>query len=62
MGVLELEHVCIEEIMVPRADIYAININDDWKTIQRQLTNTPHTKVLLYRDTLDDAVGFYSCS
>lgn len=58
MGVLELEHVCIEEIMVPRADIYAININDDWKTIQRQLTNTPHTKVLLYRDTLDDAVGF----
>ena len=58
MGVLELEHVSIEEIMVPRADIYAININDDWKTIQRQLTNTPHTKVLLYRDALDDAVGF----
>ena len=58
MGVLDLEHVTIEEIMVPRADIYAININDDWKTIQRQLTNTPHTKVLLYRDTLDDAVGF----
>jgi Mg2+/Co2+ transporter CorB len=58
MGVLELEHLAIEEIMVPRAEIYAININDDWKTIQRQLTNTPHTKVLLYRDTLDDAVGF----
>lgn len=58
MGVLELEHLAIEEIMVPRADIYAININDDWKTIQRQLTNTPHTKVLLYRDMLDDAVGF----
>ncbi len=58
MGVLELEHVSVEEIMVPRADLYAININDDWKTIQRQLTHTPHTKVLLYRDTLDDAVGF----
>ena len=58
MGVLDLEQIAIEEIMVPRADIYAININDDWKTIQRQLTHTPHTKVLLYRDSLDDAVGF----
>lgn len=58
MGVLELEHVSVEEIMVPRADIYAIDINDDWKTIQRQLTNTPHTKVLLYRGALDDAIGF----
>lgn len=58
LGILDLGKVTVEEIMVPRHEIYAININDEWKTILRQLTNTPHTKVLLYRDSLDDAVGF----
>lgn len=58
VSILDLEKVSVEDIMVPRSDIYAIDINDDWKSILRQLTNTPHTKVLLYRDSLDDAVGF----
>jgi len=58
LGILDLSKVTVEEIMVPRNEIYAININGEWKTILRQLTNTPHTKVLLYRDSLDDAVGF----
>ncbi len=58
VSILDLEKVSVEDIMVPRNEIYAIDINDDWKTILRQLTNTPHTKVLLYRDSLDDAVGF----
>jgi len=58
VSILDLEKVSVEDIMVPRSEIYAIDINDDWKTILRQLTNTPHTKVLLYRDELDDAVGF----
>jgi len=58
VSILDLEKVSVEDIMVPRSEIYAIDINDDWKTIRRQLTNTPHTKVLLYRDELDDAVGF----
>jgi Mg2+/Co2+ transporter CorB len=58
VGILDLEKVTAEDIMVPRADIVSIDINDDWKDIQRQLVNAQHTRVLLYRDTIDDAVGF----
>jgi len=58
MGILDLEKVTAEDIMVPRADIFAIDINDDWKIIQKQLTNAQHTRVLVYRDNIDDAVGF----
>ncbi|WP_026374461.1 HlyC/CorC family transporter [Aestuariibacter salexigens] len=58
VGILDLEKVTAEDIMVPRSDIVAIDINDDWKDIQRQLVNAQHTRVLLYRDTIDDAVGF----
>lgn len=58
VGILDLESVTAEDIMVPRSDIVAIDINDDWKDIQKQLTHAQHTRVLLYRDTIDDAVGF----
>lgn len=58
MSILDLEKVTAEDIMVPRSDIHAIDINDDWKIIQKQLTHSQHTRVLLFRDSIDDAVGF----
>ncbi|WP_299075228.1 HlyC/CorC family transporter [uncultured Paraglaciecola sp.] len=58
VGILDLEKVTAEDIMVPRSDIVAIDINDEWKDIQKQLVNAQHTRVLLYRDSVDDAVGF----
>ncbi len=57
-SILDLDHVTVEDIMIPRSEINAIDINDEWKDIARQLTNAQHTRVLLYRDQIDDAVGF----
>ena len=57
-SILDLDHVTVEDIMIPRNEINAIDINDEWKDIARQLTNAQHTRVLLYRDQIDDAVGF----
>jgi len=58
VGILDLEKVTAEDIMVPRSDIVAIDINDEWKDIQKQLVSSQHTRVLVYRDNVDDAVGF----
>lgn len=58
LSILDLEKVTVEDIMVPRAEIYAINVNDDFKQINRQVVQSPHTRVLVYRDNIDDAVGF----
>ena len=58
VSILDLENVTAEDIMIPRNEIFAIDVNDDWKDIQRQLVNSQHTRVLLYQDTIDDAVGF----
>lgn len=58
VSILDLEKVTAEDIMMPRSDIYAIDVNDDWKIIQKKLTQSQHTRVLLYRDSIDDAVGF----
>ncbi|MDB6373304.1 HlyC/CorC family transporter [Photorhabdus bodei] len=56
-SILDLEKVTIGDIMVPRNEIIGIDINDDWKSIIRQLTHSPHGRIVLYRDSLDDAIG-----
>lgn len=53
LSVLDLEKVSVDDIMVPRNE----NINDDWKSIERQLTHSPHGRIVLYRDSLDDAIS-----
>lgn len=58
VSILDLEKVTVDDIMVPRNEIYGIDITQDWKTISRRLMQSPHTKVLLYRDNIDDALGF----
>ena len=57
LSVLDLEKVTVDDIMVPRNEIVGINVNDDWKSVIRQLTHSPHGRIVLFRDTLDDAVG-----
>ncbi|MBU3893505.1 HlyC/CorC family transporter [Serratia rhizosphaerae] len=57
ISVLDLEKVTVEDIMVPRNEIMGIDVNDDWKSIMRQLTHSPHGRIVLYRDSLDDAIG-----
>ena len=57
LSVLDLEKVSVDDIMVPRNEIVGINVNDDWKSIVRQLTHSPHGRIVLYRDSLDDAIS-----
>ena len=57
LSVLDLENVSVDDIMVPRNEIVGIDINDEWKAIVRQLTHSPHGRIVLYRDSLDDAIG-----
>lgn len=58
VNLLDIENIKVEDIMVPRNEIFAIDINSEWKDIQRALSNAQHTRLLLYRDNIDDAVGF----
>jgi Mg2+/Co2+ transporter CorB len=58
VGILDLENVTVEDIMIPRNELVGIDINDDWKKIQKQLTQSTHTRILLYRDTIDEVVGY----
>jgi Mg2+/Co2+ transporter CorB len=58
MSILDLEKVSVDDIMIPRSELVGIDVNDDWKKIQKQLTQANHTRVLLFRDNIDDVVGY----
>ncbi|MDN3609040.1 HlyC/CorC family transporter [Vibrio ostreicida] len=57
LSILDLEHVTVNDLMVPRNEITGIDVNDDWKSIVRQLTHSPHGRAVLYRDQIDEVVG-----
>ncbi|KKC98032.1 MULTISPECIES: HlyC/CorC family transporter [Photobacterium] len=57
LSILDLENVTVEDLMVPRNEIVGININDDWKSIVRQLSHAAHGRIVLYRDNIDEVVG-----
>lgn len=57
ISILDLENVTVNDIMVPRNEITGIDINDDWKAIVRQISHSPHGRVVLYRDQIDEVVG-----
>ena len=57
LNLIDLEKVSVEDIMVPRNDITGIDINDDWNTISRTLSETQHTRLPLYRESIDHVIG-----
>ncbi|PJG85251.1 HlyC/CorC family transporter [Conservatibacter flavescens] len=56
LSILDLEEVTVDDIMVPRNDIGGIDIDDDWKSIMRQLNHAAHSRVVLYKGSMDENV------
>ncbi len=57
LSILDLEKITVEDIMVPRNEIVGLDLNDDWEQILAQLTSSQHTRLLVYRDGIDNVVG-----
>lgn len=56
-GILDLEKVTVEDIMVPRAEVVAIDFDQDWVDVRDQLMTCRHTRVPCYRGSLDHILG-----
>lgn len=57
LRILEMEAITVDDIMVPRNEIVGIDLNAEWDEILEQLTHSPHTKIPLYKDDIDNVVG-----
>ncbi|MCK5877207.1 MAG: HlyC/CorC family transporter [Candidatus Marithrix sp.] len=57
LGILDLEKVTVEDIMVPRNEIVAIDLDDHIEVITEQLSNCQHTRIPIYEENIDNVVG-----
>jgi len=55
--VLEMEQATVEDVMIPRADMEAIDLEDEWDEIVEQLATSHHTRVPVFKGSLDNIVG-----
>ena len=58
LNILDLGTVSVNEIMVPRNEIVGIDLNDPWEEVVRAIGESPHSRLLVYRENVDDVVGF----
>jgi Mg2+/Co2+ transporter CorB len=57
MSILDLEKVAVDDIMVPRQEIFGIDLNDDWDDIVEKLRDCRHTRVPVYQSNLETLIG-----
>jgi Mg2+/Co2+ transporter CorB len=57
MSILDLEKIAVDDIMVPRHEIYGIDVNDDWDDVLAQLRDCRHTRIPVYEGSLEKLVG-----
>lgn len=57
LGILDLEKITVEDVMVPRGQIQGIDFDDDWDDILAQLTRSRYTRLAIYRGSLENVIG-----
>jgi len=56
-NVLELSDTAADEIMTPRTDIVAVEVNSDLTTILETINTAGHTRVPVYEENIDKIIG-----
>jgi len=57
-SILRLESVTVEDVMIPKQEIYAVDVDQPFEDFLKCLQHSPYTRIPLYRGNLDeDFVG-----
>lgn len=57
LGVLDLDKVTVEDIMVPRTEIFGIDLEDDMGDIIDQIRASQHTRLPVFKNDIDKIIG-----
>nr|WP_225901810.1 hemolysin family protein [Zobellia barbeyronii] len=55
---LEFAAVKAREVMVPRTEIMAVELDESPKNLAKLFTETGYSKILVYKDTIDNIIGY----
>jgi Mg2+/Co2+ transporter CorB len=57
LNILDLEQVSVDDIMVPRNEVYGIDLDDDDDEIMRTLQASEHTRLPVWREDINNIEG-----
>lgn len=57
LNILDLEEVSVDDIMVPRNEVYGIDLDDSDEEILQVIQACTHTRLPVWRDDINDIVG-----
>lgn len=57
-NVLFLKNLKVRECMVPRNEISSIEVNDSIEDLKSVIISTYHSRILVYKDNIDNVVGY----
>jgi len=57
MNLFDLEAITVDDVMVPRSHIEAVDFSSPLEQIQQQIATAHHRRVLVYQGHLDEVVG-----
>ncbi len=57
LNILELENVTVDDIMVPRNEVAAIDLDDPINEIIDQISHCQHTRLPVYESNIDNIIG-----
>ena len=57
LSLLDLERASVEDVMIPKADIVGIDLNQPWHEVLHQLETAQHTRLPLFMDNIDHLLG-----
>ncbi|MEO1245498.1 MAG: HlyC/CorC family transporter [Pseudomonadota bacterium] len=57
ISILDLEKVTVDDVMVPHNEIIGLDLDDAPELIERIIADSQHTRLPVYRDTIDKVEG-----
>jgi CBS domain containing-hemolysin-like protein len=55
---IEFRDVRVRDCLVPRTEIAAIAVDDTVEDLRQAFQESGHSKIVVYRDTIDDVIGY----
>ncbi|MBT8099909.1 MAG: DUF21 domain-containing protein, partial [Gammaproteobacteria bacterium] len=57
LGILDLEKVTVDDVMVPHNEVIGLDLDDDIEDIEKTILESQHTRLPVFQDSIDNVVG-----